>query len=131
MVHYFVRHGGMHFGLGSSGQRPRDRGVASREPENSGQTPGNEPEDRCQIEEAQLVADRPTGPKQPASTVLRIKGGTDRHRFVEHTRARRLPDELQATIPHLTRLHRYRSGTASRACRRSRTEGAPKRKFKA
>src|SRR5947208_16976270 len=59
MVHYFLRHGGKHFGPGSSRQRHHDRGgpssdTASREPENSGQTTRDQSEDRGQMEKAQL-----------------------------------------------------------------------------
>src|SRR5437868_10789750 len=59
MVHYFLRHGGMHFGPGSSRQRHHDRGgpssdTAARAPENSGQTTRDQSEDRGQMEKAQL-----------------------------------------------------------------------------
>jgi len=46
MVHYFLRHGGMHFGPGSTRQRHHDKGdpssdtAWSREPESAGQDGG-------------------------------------------------------------------------------------------
>src|SRR5204862_4037312 len=60
MVHYFLRHGGMHFGPSSSWQRHYDRGnvssdtAYSREPEDRGQAPRHQSKDRSQMEEAQL-----------------------------------------------------------------------------
>ena len=123
--------------LGSSRQRHRDRGGAS----------SDEVKRACEFRPNATASTRRPLPNgrgaarrgsadRPETTCLNSAVDQRRKRsssFRQHTRARRLPDALQATIPHLTRssLHRYRSGTASRACRRSRTEGAPKRKFKA
>ena len=71
------------------------------------------------------VADLPTGPKQPTSTVLSIEEEAIVVAFRRHTL---LPLDdclyaLQPTIPHLTdhRCIAVCNGTASRACRRSRT----------
>src|SRR5438067_8382189 len=56
------------------------------------------------------VADLPTGPQQPASTVLSIEEGSDGHRVssAHLTAARRLPVCAASEIPNLTRssLHR-------------------------
>ncbi len=55
------------------GKRHHDRGgpssdtTSSREPEITGQALRRQAEDRCQMEEAKLVADLPTGPSEPIS----------------------------------------------------------------
>ena len=70
------------------------------------------------------VADLPTGPKEPKSTVLSVEDEAIIVAFRRHTL---LPLDdclyvLQATLPHLTRssLHRCLQRTASPVCRRSR-----------
>src|ERR1700733_2591293 len=76
------------------------------------------------------VADIPTGPKDPRSTVLSIAEEAVIVAFRRHTL---LPLDdclyaLQPTIPHLTRssLHRcLHSGTASRSCRKSKARPRP------
>ena len=81
------------------------------------------------------VADLPTGPKQPASTVLSIEEEAIVIAFRRHTL---LPLDdclyaLQATIPHLTRssLHRCLKRHGISRLPQVENEGAAKRKFKA
>src|ERR1700722_10911857 len=75
------------------------------------------------------VADLPTGPKEPRSTVLTVEEEAVVVAFRRHTL---LPLDdclyaLQPTIPHLTRssLHRVSNGTGSRGCRRSKAKPPP------
>src|SRR5204862_3996986 len=81
------------------------------------------------------VADLPTGPKQPASTVLSIEEEAIVIAFRRHTL---LPLDdclyaLQATIPHLTRssLHRCLKRHGISRLPQVKNEGATKGKFKA
>jgi transposase InsO family protein len=81
------------------------------------------------------VADLPTGPQQPASTVLSIEEEAIVIAFRRHTL---LPLDdclyaLQATIPHLTRssLHRCLKRHGISRLPQVEDEGAAKRKFKA
>ena len=81
------------------------------------------------------VSDLPTGPKQPASTVLSIEEEAIVIAFRRHTL---LPLDdclyaLQATIPHLTRssLHRCLKRHGISRLPQVENEGAAKRKFKA
>src|SRR3954449_7924555 len=81
------------------------------------------------------VADRPTGPKQPSSTVLSIEEEAIVVAFRRHTL---LPLDdclyaLQATIPHLTRssLHRCLKRHGISRLPHVENESAEKRKFKA
>jgi transposase InsO family protein len=80
------------------------------------------------------VADRPTGPKQPASTVLSIEEEAIVIAFRRHTL---LPLDdclyaLQPTIPHLTRssLHRCLKRHGISRLPQVENESAEKRKFK-
>src|ERR1700704_3380497 len=82
-----------------------------------------------------FVADLPTGPKQPSSTVLSIEEEAIVVAFRRHTL---LPLDdclyaLQATIPHLTRssLHRCLKRHGISRLPQVKDEGAAKRKFKA
>jgi len=81
------------------------------------------------------VVDRPTGPQQPASTVLSVEEEAIIIAFRRHTL---LPlddclSALQATIPHLTRssLHRCLKRHGISRLPQVKDEGAAKRKFKA
>lgn len=81
------------------------------------------------------VADLPTGPQQPASTVLSIEEEAIIIAFRRHTL---LPLDdclyaLQSTIPHLTRssLHRCLKRHGISRLPQVKDEGAAKRKFKA
>src|SRR5436190_13456250 len=81
------------------------------------------------------VADLPTGPQQPASTVLSIEEEAIVIAFRRHTL---LPLDdclyaLQATIPHLTRssLHRCLKRHGISRLPQVENEGATKGKFKA
>src|SRR5436190_21882080 len=82
-----------------------------------------------------FVADLPTGPKQPSSTVLSIEEEAIVVAFRRHTL---LPLDdclyaLQATIPHLTRssLHRCLKRHGISRLPHVENESAKKRKFKA
>src|SRR5947209_6933688 len=82
-----------------------------------------------------FVADLPTGPKQPSSTVLSIEEEAIVIAFRRHTL---LPLDdclyaLQATIPHLTRssLHRCLKRHGISRLPHVENESAEKRKFKA
>src|SRR3954471_9414932 len=82
-----------------------------------------------------FVADLPTGPKQPSSTVLSIEEEAIVVAFRRHTL---LPLDgclyaLQATIPHLTRssLHRCLKRHGISRLPHVENESAEKRKFKA
>src|SRR5438552_2791937 len=81
------------------------------------------------------VVDLPTGPQQPASTVLSVEEEAIIIAFRRHTL---LPLDdclyaLQATIPHLTRssLHRCLKRHGISRLPQVKDEGAAKRKFKA
>ena len=81
------------------------------------------------------VVDLPTGPQQPASTVLSVEEEAIIIAFRRHTL---LPlddclSALQATIPHLTRssLHRCLKRHGISRLPQVKDEGAAKRKFKA
>jgi len=84
-----------------------------------------------------FVADLPTGPKQPSSTVLSIEEEAIVVAFRRHTL---LPLDdclyaLQATIPHLTRsslhrcLKRHGISRLPRGCRQAKIQSLPDRLF--
>ena len=86
------------------------------------------------MEGAASVADRPTGPKAPKSTVLSVEDEAIVVAFRRHTL---LPLDdciytLQATIPHLTRSSLHRCPQRHGISRLPDVAGdkPPKRKFK-
>src|SRR5437763_15309271 len=99
MVHYFLRHGGMHCGPSSSWQRHDDRGnpssntAYSREPEDRGQAPRHQSTDRSQMAQAQLR--RRSADRSETAELNRAvdRGGGDCRRVpsAHLTAARRLP----------------------------------------
>src|SRR5438477_9359002 len=96
---------------------------------------GINPKTVAKLRNRSFVADQPTGPKQPSSTVLSIEEEPIVIAFRRHTL---LPLDdclyaLQATIPHLTRssLHRCLKRHGISRLPQVKDEGAAKRKFKA
>ena len=82
------------------------------------------------------VADAPTGPKEPRSTVLSVEEEAVVVAFRRHTRCLPLDDclyALQPTIPHLTRSSLHRCLQRHGISRLPQVEGeaSAKRKFKA
>src|SRR6476620_6810374 len=116
MVHYFLKLGGKHYGPGSTRERHDDRGdpPSNTNSEESlralAKRYGINQKTVAKWKKRASVADLPTGPQQPASTVLSAEEEAIIVAFRRHTL---LPLDdclyaLQATIPHLTRssLHR-------------------------
>ena len=112
MVQSFRRSGRRHYGPGSPWERHNDSGGPSSDTAHS-QESLRALAKRCGINQKTVakwkkrtsVADLPTGPREPTSTVLSIEEEAIIVAFRRHTL---LPLDdclyaLQATIPHLTR----------------------------
>ena len=141
MVQSFLRHGGMHYGPGSPRQRHNDRGDPSSDTTISQESlkglakrHGINPKTVAKWRKRSSVADLPTGPRHPTSTVLSIEEEVVVIAFRRHTL---LPLDdclyaLQATIPHLTRSSLHRCLQRHGVLRLPQVEGdrPDKRKFK-
>ena len=106
----------------------------SREPEGAGEALRDQSEDGRQVERRTSVADVPTGPKEPRSTVLSVEEEAVVVAFRKHTL---LPLDdclyaLQPTIPRLTRSSLHRCLQRHGVSRLPQVEGdkEPRRKFK-